>query len=170
MSLMLLATLKIMWCLKNYCYHNHDNTYIVKLLCLAKLLHKHVLTEFEYQVQLGVWHIYWINYKLQVPKWILIKCHEISVKHSQLKVKLYDCSSHHHILTISETDLELHSTTFSWVCSMRLEWSTSTAMYCVTMSPHFQINMSVHYVFLISDKVGNNISIANLWSYCYCSA
>ena len=80
------------------------------------------------------------------------KSHEISVKHSQVKVKLYDCPSHHHVFTISETELELHNTTFSWVCCMRLEWSTSTAMYCVTMSSHFQINMSVHYVFVISYK------------------
>ena len=52
MSLMLLATLKIVSCLKNYCYHNHDNTHIVKLLCLPESLHKHVLSEFEYQLQL----------------------------------------------------------------------------------------------------------------------
>ena len=48
MSLMLLATLKIVSCLKNYCYHHHDNTHIVKLLCLPQSLYKHVLTEFEY--------------------------------------------------------------------------------------------------------------------------
>ena len=41
MSLMLLATLKIVSCLKNYCYHNHDNTHIVKLLCLPQSLQKH---------------------------------------------------------------------------------------------------------------------------------
>ena len=52
MSLMLLATLKIVSCLKNYYYHNHDNTDIVKLLCLPTSLYKHVLTEFEYQLQL----------------------------------------------------------------------------------------------------------------------
>ena len=38
---------------------------------------------------------------------------EITVKHSQMKVKVIDCSSHHHTLTISETDLALHNTTFS---------------------------------------------------------
>ena len=48
MSLMLLATLKIVSCLKNYSYYNHDNTHIVKLLCLPQSLHKHVLSEFEY--------------------------------------------------------------------------------------------------------------------------
>ena len=47
MSLMLLATLKIVSCLKNYCYHNHDNTHIVKLLCLPQSPQKHVLSEFE---------------------------------------------------------------------------------------------------------------------------
>ena len=52
MSLMLLAMLKIVSCLKNYWYHNHDNTHIVKLLCLPQSLHKHVFGEFEYQVQL----------------------------------------------------------------------------------------------------------------------
>ena len=52
MSLMLLATLKIVSCLKNYCYHHHDNRHIVKLLCLPQSLYKHVLTEFEYQLQL----------------------------------------------------------------------------------------------------------------------
>ena len=52
MSLMLLATLKIVSCLKNYYYHNKDNKDIVKLLCLPTLFYKHVLTEFEYQLQL----------------------------------------------------------------------------------------------------------------------
>ena len=86
---------------------------------------------------IGIWHMYWINYELQVPKWILIKSDEISVKHCKMKVQVYDCSSHHHILTISETDLVLHNTIFSLVCCIRLELCTSTAMYCVTMSPHF---------------------------------
>ena len=36
MSLVLLATLKITSCLKNYCDHNHDNTHIVKLLFLPQ--------------------------------------------------------------------------------------------------------------------------------------
>ena len=52
MSLMLLATLKIVSCLKNYSYHNHDNTHIVKLLFLPQSLHKHVLSEFAYKLQL----------------------------------------------------------------------------------------------------------------------
>ena len=51
-SLMLLAILKIVSCLKNYCYHHHDNTHIVKLLCQPPLLYQHVLTELEYQLQL----------------------------------------------------------------------------------------------------------------------
>ena len=51
-SLMLLVTLKIVSCLKNYCYHHHDNRHIVKLLCLPQSLYQHVLTEFEYQLQL----------------------------------------------------------------------------------------------------------------------
>ena len=54
MSLMLLATLKIVSCLKNYYCDDHDNTDIVKLLCLPTSLYKHVLTAFEYQLQLGV--------------------------------------------------------------------------------------------------------------------
>ena len=52
MSLMLLATLKIVTCLKNYCYHYNDNTHIVNLLHLPQPLQKHVLSEFEYQLQL----------------------------------------------------------------------------------------------------------------------
>ena len=63
MSLMLLATLKIVSCLKNYCYHNH--THIAKLVCLPQSLHKHVLSDFEYQLQLQ-FDIYiesTINYK-----------------------------------------------------------------------------------------------------------
>ena len=47
MSLMLLATLKIVSSLKNYCSHHHDNRHIVKLLCLPQSLYKYVLTEFE---------------------------------------------------------------------------------------------------------------------------
>ena len=50
-SLMLLTTLKIVSCLKKYYYHHHDNIHIVKLLCLPKSLYQHVLTEFEYQLQ-----------------------------------------------------------------------------------------------------------------------
>ena len=49
------------------------------------------------------------------------KSHEITVKHSQMKVKVYNYFSDHHILTISETDLALHNTTFSSVSCMRLE-------------------------------------------------
>ena len=52
MSLMLLATLKNCVMSENYSYYNHDNTHIVKLLCLPQSLHKHVLSEFEYQLQL----------------------------------------------------------------------------------------------------------------------
>ena len=52
MSLMLLATLKIVSCLKKYDHCDDDNTDIVKLLCLPTSLYKHVLDEFEYQVQL----------------------------------------------------------------------------------------------------------------------
>ena len=65
MSLMLLATLKIVSCLKNYHYCNDDNKDIVKLLCLPTSLYKHVLDEFEYQLQLQ-FHICiepTINYK-----------------------------------------------------------------------------------------------------------
>ena len=51
-SRMLLATLNIVSGLKNYCYHHHDNTHIVILLCLPQLLYQHVLTEFEYQLQI----------------------------------------------------------------------------------------------------------------------
>ena len=47
-----MMTLKILSCLKNYCYHHHNNTHIAKLLCLPQLLYQHVLTEFEYQLQL----------------------------------------------------------------------------------------------------------------------
>ena len=52
MSLMLLATLKIVSCLKNCCYDNDDNTHIANLLHIPQSLQKHVLSEFEYQLQL----------------------------------------------------------------------------------------------------------------------
>ena len=51
-SLMFLATLKIVSCLKNYCYQHHDNRHIVKSVCLPQSLYQHVLTEFGYQLQL----------------------------------------------------------------------------------------------------------------------
>ena len=51
-SLMLIATLKIVSCLKNYCYHDHDNRCIVKSLCIPQSLCQNILTEFEYQLQL----------------------------------------------------------------------------------------------------------------------
>ena len=41
-SLILLATLKIVSCLKNCSYHHHDNRHIVKLLCVPQSLYKHV--------------------------------------------------------------------------------------------------------------------------------
>ena len=65
MSHMLLATLKIVSCLKKYCYHNDDITRIANLLCLPQSLQKHVLTEFEYQLQLEFDIVFesTINYK-----------------------------------------------------------------------------------------------------------
>ena len=65
MSLILLATLKIVSCLKNYCYHNDDNTHIVNLLYLPQSLQEHVLSEFEYQLQLefDIFFESTINYK-----------------------------------------------------------------------------------------------------------
>ena len=52
MSLMLLATLKIVSCLKIHNHCDDDSTDIIKLLCLPTSLYKHVLDEFEYQIQL----------------------------------------------------------------------------------------------------------------------
>ena len=49
---MLLATLKIVSCLKKYDHSDDDSTDIIKLLCLSTSLYKHVLDEFEYQEQL----------------------------------------------------------------------------------------------------------------------
>ena len=60
------ATLKIVSCLRNYCCHNNDNTHIVNLLHLLQLLQKHVLQEFEYQLQLE-FDIF-LESTLQVPK------------------------------------------------------------------------------------------------------
>ena len=52
-SLKLLTTLKIVSCLKKYDHCDDDDSKdIVKLLCLPTSLYKHVLDEFEYQVQL----------------------------------------------------------------------------------------------------------------------
>ena len=63
-SLMLLATLKIVSCLKNYCYHDHDNRHIVNH-CLLPSLCQNVLTEFEYQLELqfSIFIESTINYK-----------------------------------------------------------------------------------------------------------
>ena len=52
MSLMLLATLKIVSCLKKYDHSDDHNTDIIKLLCLPTSIYKHGLHEFEYQVPL----------------------------------------------------------------------------------------------------------------------
>ena len=49
---MLLATLKIVSCLKHYCCHDHDNRYIGKSLFLPQSLYQNAMTEFEYQLQL----------------------------------------------------------------------------------------------------------------------
>ena len=49
---MLLPTLKIVSCLKKYNHSDDESTDIIKLLCLPTSLYKHVLDEFEYQVQL----------------------------------------------------------------------------------------------------------------------
>ena len=73
MSLMLLATLKIVSCLKNYCYHHDENTHIVNLLHLPQPLPKTCFEWVWISTTIGVWHIFGINYQLQVPKWILIK-------------------------------------------------------------------------------------------------
>ena len=68
MSLMLLATLKIVSCLTKYNHCDDDSTDIVKLLCLPTSLYKHVLDEFEYQVQLQFHICIEPTDKLQVPK------------------------------------------------------------------------------------------------------
>ena len=64
-SLMLLATLKIVSCLKNYCYHDHDNRHIIKSLSLPQSVCQNVLTEFEYQLELefSIFIESTINYK-----------------------------------------------------------------------------------------------------------
>ena len=51
-SLMLLATLKIVSCLENNCYHDHDNGHIIKSLSLPQSLCQDVLTKCEYQLEL----------------------------------------------------------------------------------------------------------------------
>ena len=51
-SLMLLATLNIVSCLKIIAIMNHDNRHIIKSLSLPQLLCQNVLTEFEYQPEL----------------------------------------------------------------------------------------------------------------------
>ena len=71
MSLMFLATLKIVSCLKKYDHCDDDSKDIVKLLCLPTSLYKHVLDKFEYQVQLQ-FHICiepTINYKYPNEFW-----------------------------------------------------------------------------------------------------
>ena len=73
MSLMLLATLKIMSCLKNYCYHNDDNTHIINLLCLPQSCQKHVLSELEYQLQLDFDIFFESNINYKYPNELLKK-------------------------------------------------------------------------------------------------
>ena len=70
-SLTLLVTLKIVSCLKNYCYHHYDNRHIVKSLHLPQSLYQHVLTEFEYQLQLEfvIWIESIINYMYPNEFW-----------------------------------------------------------------------------------------------------
>ena len=134
MSLMLLATLKIVSCLKNYSYHNHDmSSPITPGTC------------FEWvwiSTTIGVWHIYWMNYKLQVPKWILIKSYEISVKHCQMKVKVYDYSSIH---------WQFLKQTLHYIIPLFHEfavwdWNDVLVLLCTAWLCHLisQINMSVH--------------------------
>ena len=72
MSLMLLATLKIVSCLKKYYNSDDDTTDIVKLLCLPT----HSINYFGWVWISGtitVWYMYWTNNKLHIPKWILRK-------------------------------------------------------------------------------------------------
>ena len=58
MSLMLLATLKIVSCLKKYDHCDDDMADIVKLLCLPTSLYKHVLDEFDYTSTITVSYMY----------------------------------------------------------------------------------------------------------------
>ena len=57
-SLMFLATVKIVSCLKNNCYHDHVNRHIIKSISLLQPLCQNDLPQFEYQVELGVFYIY----------------------------------------------------------------------------------------------------------------
>ena len=52
-----------------------------------------------------------MNYKLQVPKWMLIK-NGITQKHFQTKVQVYNYDSDYNILTIVEKDLAFQNMTF----------------------------------------------------------
>ena len=74
---MLLATLKIVSCLKNYCYHDHDNRHIIKSLYLPQSFCQNLLTEFEYQLEseFSIFIESTINYKY--PNVFLMKGYEI---------------------------------------------------------------------------------------------
>ena len=126
-------SLKIVSCLKNYCCHNDDNTHIVNLLHLHQLLQKHVFAWVWISTTIRVWNIFRINYKLQVPKRILIKN---GIIWKQLQTKVYTYDSDYHILTIVEKDLALHIMIVSALSCITLQSCTITIMYCVTMSPH----------------------------------
>ena len=137
MSLMLLATLKIVSCLKNYCYHHHDNTHIVKLLCLPQSLHENVLSEFEYQLQLefDICIESTINDKFPNEFWSkVMKFQSNTVRWKWRYMTTPPITIYWQFL---KQTLNCIIPFFSWVCCIRLEWSTSSAMYCVTISPHF---------------------------------
>ena len=101
---------------------------------------------------IGVWHMYWINYKLQVPKWILIKSDEISGKHCKMKVQVYYCSSHLYMLTSSERDLVLHNTIFYKFAVS--DWNDVPVLLYTVWLYHLisQINNSAGFVSLMFHK------------------
>ena len=57
-----------------------------------------------------------------------------------------------------KTDCMMHNTIFSLVWCMRLEWCTNTAMYYVTISPHFS---NKQFCRLFAPSVWQNLETVN---------
>ena len=61
--LILIATMKIVSCLKNYCYHDHDNRHVVKSLCLPQSLYQNFWLSLNINCSWSFLIFEWIHYK-----------------------------------------------------------------------------------------------------------
>ena len=151
-SHMLLATLKLVSCLKNYCYHHRDNRYIVKLLCLPQSLYKHVLTEFEYQLQLefDICIQSTINYKYPNEFWYKVMIFQSNTVRWKYKY-----------MTAPPITIYWQFLKQTLCCIIPLfheyavsDWNDVPVLLCHMWLCHLisQINISAGYLSLVSDK------------------